>query len=199
MNVNGERRSMKAWVGGLLAAAVCVLAGNILFSAQDEDSSYRGSDALERVKRLAGKWEAQNPRKPDQRHQVEYEVTSGGSAVLERLFPGTPQEIISVYHDKGGNLAVTHYSTLYNQPQLELKSSRDDEIKLELAPGSGVPSYDRHIHELTLIFPDEEHVTQKWISYDKGKPKGLTTLNLTRKTKGVLKVFKKAHKLILGD
>ena len=35
------------------------------------------------------------------------QVTSGGSALVEKLSPGTPHEMVSVYHDKDGELAMT--------------------------------------------------------------------------------------------
>src|SRR3989338_5074087 len=84
------------------------------------------SAELARIKSLAGRWTGVTSMfgKPDQRVYVEYEVTSGGSAVLERIFPGTPEEMISVYYDDNkGKLAMTHYCILRNRPTLKLVRS----------------------------------------------------------------------------
>jgi hypothetical protein len=41
--------------------------------------------------------------------RVEYRVTGAGSAVVETLFPGTPHEMVTVYHARKGVLCMTHY------------------------------------------------------------------------------------------
>ena len=55
---------------------------------------------------------------------AEYRVAANGSVVVERNFPDTPKEMISVYHDRGGKLSMTHYCALANQPQMSLTSPR---------------------------------------------------------------------------
>ena len=64
----------------------------------------KSSAELDKVKGLDGKWAgtAKHANGKEEQVAVEYRVTSGGSAVEEKLFPGTPHEMISMYHDRGG-------------------------------------------------------------------------------------------------
>ena len=49
--------------------------------------------------------------------RVEYRLTAGGSALVETLFPGASRgQMVSMYYDRKGKLAMTHYCMLRNQP-----------------------------------------------------------------------------------
>src|SRR6266404_464243 len=85
--------------------------------AGEPPKPYQGSAEFERMKGLVGVWEStvdmgQGPMKVS----LEYRLIAGGSAVEERIFAGSPQEMITMYHDKNGKLALTHYCMLANQP-----------------------------------------------------------------------------------
>src|SRR5262249_52392572 len=70
------------------------------------------SAELNHIKSLAGRWMTTTSEfgTPNQKVYVDFEVTAGGSAVLEKIFPGTPMEMLSVYYDDDhGKLAMTHY------------------------------------------------------------------------------------------
>ena len=48
---------------------------------------------------------------------------------MERIFPGTPQEMISVYYDDDkGRLAMTHYCMMRNRPTFKLVKSEGDTL-----------------------------------------------------------------------
>ena len=47
-----------------------------------------------------------------------FRVSAGGSAVLETLFVGTEHEMLTVYHMEDGELVLTHYCALGNQPHM---------------------------------------------------------------------------------
>ena len=75
---------------------------------------------LEQMKKLAGTWvEADKDGKPTDKVVSVIKVTAGGSAVQETLFPGQPQEMVSVYHMDGADLVMTHYCMLGNQPRMK--------------------------------------------------------------------------------
>ena len=160
---------------GILAMSAALKAGE-----QMDYKPYTGSAQLERMKKLVGKWEGLDPKMPGQKAQVEYQMTSGGSVLEEKLFPGTPHEMVSMYHDQNGKLAITHYCMLHNQPQLGLKSSTDKEYKFELVKGSGIKPNEAHMHELTVTFTDDDHIVQHWVSYEGGKRKDDVTLTFAR-------------------
>ena len=143
----------------------------------------RSSADLERIKSLAGRWEGttQHASGAQEPAAVEYKLTSGGSAVVETLFPGTPHEMVSVYHDVSGKLAMTHYCMLGNQPQLRLTGGDSRYVELSLADSPGIDAAkDQHMHALTLTWADADHVTQRWASYRNGKPDETTTITVSR-------------------
>ena len=76
------------------------------------------------MKSLAGTWKATvDMGGGPMPVTAQYRVTSGGSAVEERLFADTPKEMITIYHDRNGKLALTHYCMLCNRPAMTLVKS----------------------------------------------------------------------------
>ena len=125
----------------------------------------KASADLERMKSLAGHWEGttQDGDAKAQPAVVEYKVTSGGSAVIETLFPGTSHEMVSVYHDKNGKLAMTHYCMLGNQPELELKNSPDSKMQFDMSTDSQTAlSGQMHMHSLVLERSVSGELVQSW-------------------------------------
>jgi hypothetical protein len=99
----------------LLIAVVCLsLAGLLLAHAgEDQSAPYTGSKEFERMKQLVGTWEGTSDMgKEGEKVRVEYRLTAGGSTLAETLFPGSAEEMVSVYRDRGGKLAMTHYCML---------------------------------------------------------------------------------------
>ena len=103
-------------------------------------AAYVGSPEFERLKALAGRWESEMPmpggggsegnKGAMNKVATEYRVAANGSVIVERNFPDTPKEMISVYHDRGGKLWMTHYCALGNQPQMSLTGSTDGVLTL---------------------------------------------------------------------
>lgn len=135
-----------------------------------------------RIKSLAGKWEGSTTTEgKTEPVTIEYKVTSGGNVVLETLMPGTPHEMISVYQDDaGGKLKMTHYCMLPNTPVLNLKSSDNKSIVLDLAADSGIAADERHMHGLTLTQSDADHLTQSWTCYESGSSAHSTIMEAHR-------------------
>ncbi len=115
--------------------------------------------AFSRLKDLAGRWEGRVTKGGHGDHKnviVEYRVTSGGSAVEELLFPGTPHEMVSVYHFSGDALVMTHYCALGNQPTMALKNVSADgsTLSFDFVPSTGIAeAKDPHMHHLELSLP----------------------------------------------
>ena len=143
---------------------------------------YVGSAEFQKMKSLAGTWEAPDPMVPGGKTKVVYEVTSNGSAVVERLGPGTPFEMVSVYHDEKGKLAMTHYCAIGNQPRLALEAASPDKIKLAFAKNNVInPKKEDHMHSLEITFLGPDQVKQEWSGYMGGKrQKQPTVFTLTR-------------------
>lgn len=119
------------------------------------------SPELERIKALEGRWTATTSMFGKEEEQVftEYSITAGGSAVLEKIFPGTPNEMLSVYYDDDdGKLAMTHYCMMRNRPHFTLVESGKDTIKLDVTKIEGLKSEDApSMGAITLKFEDENH------------------------------------------
>jgi hypothetical protein len=69
---------------------------------------------LERFKQLAGDWVGtmSEDGKGAQPVTAKYATTSGGTAVVETLGPGTKHEMVTVIHPDGKELALTHYCSI---------------------------------------------------------------------------------------
>lgn len=142
------------------------------------------SAELERIKGLAGRWTTTTSMfgKPNERVYTEFEVTAGGSAVLERIFPGTPQEMISVYYDDKGKLAMTHYCIMRNRPNLKLVDSSQDTITMNVTKVEGLKSKDdRSMGDMTIHFKDKNHFESTCRGRGKGAEKEAPmTMEFTR-------------------
>ncbi len=167
----------------IFTAIFLTFAGNVMAGAGEYQSApYKGSKEFERMKQLVGTWEGtSNMEKEGKKVRVEYRVTAGGSALVETLFPGSGEEMVSVYHDRKGRLAMTHYCMLHNQPRMSLRKADAKTIELGFAKLNDVnPAKEAHMHSLSITFTDQNHIVQKWTLYEKGKPKEVATFNLAR-------------------
>jgi len=169
----------------LLCTAVCFfLAGTVVTHAGEHQSApYNGSPEFERMRQLVGAWEGTSDMgKAGEKVRVEYRLTAGGSALVETLFPGSGEEMVSVYHDQNGKLAMTHYCMLRNQPKMALTKADAQSIELVFAPkGNDInPAIEKHMHAVNIAFTDKDHIVQKWTMFDKGKDTGGVTLKFTR-------------------
>ena len=139
--------------------------------------------ALELFKQLAGDWtgrEAGGHIEGDV--HVKYKVTAGGSAVVETLFPGTEQEMITVIHPDGDDLMLTHYCMLGNQPHMKAAGKPDgNKVAFKFSGCSNLKSdKDMHMHDATFTFVDKDTLKVEWTHYTDGKPSGAGVFTLKR-------------------
>jgi hypothetical protein len=112
---------------------------------------------------------------------VQYSLVAAGSAVEERCFPGTPNEMVSMYYDQGGKLAMTHYCIMGNRPRMLLKSSDDKMIKFDFDKSCGInPKKESHMHALTITFNDANTITTSCKAMMDGKEMAEHPTTLTR-------------------
>ena len=132
---------------------------------------HMGSPELERLKEIVGRWEGKSSMGKGGEEMdiaVEYYTIANGSAVVERNFPGTPMEMMSVYHDRGGELAMTHYCMLGNQPQMTLESTGESTLSLSFA--GGVEDEEApHMRGLTISFDGPDKMSQAWTMVEGGE------------------------------
>ncbi len=155
---------------------------SVAYAGEAPGTPYTGSQGFERMKSLVGAWEGTGAMsKEGGKVRVEYRLSSGGSAVVETLFPGTPHEMVSVYYDNKGKLTMTHYCALRNQPQMNLQKADAQNLYFMFAGGSNIdPKKDAHMHSLTVSFVDKDHIVQKWALFAGGKQTETSVFELTR-------------------
>jgi hypothetical protein len=163
----------------LLPAAVLALATPALAQAPAVD----GKAAFERLKSLAGTWQGQAGHgQPSEAATVTYRVASGGSVVEETLFPGTPHEMISMYHLVDGELVLTHYCSMANQPRMRLdrEASSPDRLVFGFDGGTNFdPAKDTHVHSGVVEWKGES-LHSAWAVHSGGKETGQNRFVLSR-------------------
>ncbi len=169
----------------LLIVVVCFsFAGLFVAHAEEYQSAPdTGSAEFERLKQLIGAWEGTSDMgKEGGKVRVEYRLTSGGSALVETLFPGSAEEMVSIYHDRKGKLVMTHYCMLRNQPHMKLAKADAQTIELvfDKKRNDINPTKETHMHAVRITFTDKDHIIERWTKFEKGKDMGAVTLNLTR-------------------
>jgi hypothetical protein len=166
--------SLFALAGGLIAGG----------SARAADHAAAAPPAaLQPLAKLAGTWQG-SAKMGDKMVPVTfvYEPTAGGSAIVERLFPGTPHEMMSVYTVEGDGLAMTHYCAMGNHPKMLLKKADARGLSFEMVKSDGLRSASEpHMHAMTVSWPDADHIREVWTSFDKGQAREEKVFELARK------------------
>ena len=142
---------------------------------------YVGSAEFEQLKSLAGVWKGTMPMGPGgepMEMSLDIRVIAGGSAILERSMPGSPMEMVTVYHDQGDGLTLTHYCMLGNQPQMDLVGSGEGRFEFSLREGS-VGAGEMHMHSVAIAVEGDrmEQTSAMWAG---GKEQKASTIELTR-------------------
>jgi len=162
--------------------SVAALALAAFVPVQAEVPAGADAAAYEQLKSLAGLWVGKVADESAMDVQVRYEVKSGGKAVIEHLFPGSPHEMVTVYFLASGLLQATHYCSIGNQPAYTLAAgSTPGDIRMEFAGGTGFdPQVDQHAHGVEIQAKDADHIEVEW-HFQKGNlPAGSKRMLLAR-------------------
>jgi len=142
--------------------AIITLAATLgLGAAEATPTRPAGSPEFERMKGLVGTWKGDVDMGEGPVEMVsQYRLLAGGSVLEERCFAGTPNEMVTMYYDQDGKLAMTHYCVLGNRPAMKLASSDAKSIKFDFDAVCGInPKKESHMHALTLTFNDANTLT----------------------------------------
>src|SRR5580765_912221 len=157
----------------MMAASLCVY-------ADESAAPKKGSPEFERLKTLVGTWKGKTDMGQGPIEMtVRYRLLAGGSTLEERVFEGTPNEMVTMYYDRDGKLAMTHYCMFGNRPGMSLKSSDEKTINLDFDGMCGIdPTKESHMHALNIHFDDADTITTscKAIIDGKEQPEHPTTL-----------------------
>src|SRR5438445_12143379 len=135
---------------------VLTITGGMLgWVARAADAPSPAQEAFDKLKGLAGEWQGRiGDREQGPPMTVLYRTTAAGHTVMETMFPGTPHEMITMYHLETGKLVLTHYCAAGNQPKMALtKKSTADLLDFNFIGGSNIQSRrDGHMHAARLRF-----------------------------------------------
>ena len=150
----------------LLAAAAWLPAG-------ETPAPKTGSAEFERMKTLVGSWTGKTDMGQGPVDlTIQYRLIAAGTVLEERIMAGTPNEMITMYYDKAGKLALTHYCMLGNRPEMALKSSDAKSLTFDL--DASCCSFDTkkesHMHGITIRFDDPDTITTSCKAMIEGKP-----------------------------
>src|SRR5687768_13318044 len=142
-------------------------------AGKTHDAAHKGASlpALDRFKALAGEWVAAEDSELSKKGDLvaRYAVTAAGSAIVETVFPGSPHEMVTVYHADGSDLVLTHYCMEGNQPRMRARSPKGSRIDFAFDGGTNIdPKKDRHMNSasLELVGPDE--IRSVWTEIEAG-------------------------------
>jgi hypothetical protein len=160
--------------------ATLLLAGSICLSAEEAAKARQSSPEFERMKTLVGTWTGKTDMGEGPVDlTVQYRLLAADTVLEERVFAGTPKEMTTMYFDKGGKLALTHYCVFGNRPGMLLKSADDNTLSFDFDKTCGInPNKESHMHALIIRFDDKDTVTTtcKAIIDGKEMPDHPTTL-----------------------
>lgn len=122
---------------------------------------------FEALKKLEGTWVGKAVHgETSSDATVSYKITSGGTAVAETLFAGTPHEMVTVYHLEGDQLVLTHYCAAGNQPKMKARAAKDAKvIDFEFAGGTNIKPGQSHMHSAQLRLADANKLESTWASF----------------------------------
>jgi hypothetical protein len=117
---------MQILVVGILVFSIANCDNSLAQQVKTETDagSLVGQQAFDYLKGLKGKWVVDDG--VEGKFGWEFDVTSRGSVVIERLKVGTETEMTTVYFLDGGKLHAQHYCQLINRPHLTAVSNAED-------------------------------------------------------------------------
>lgn len=162
----------------LLAATVAMVASGAVLTAGEPAKT--SSPEFERMRALVGTWKGMTDVGQGPVELVsQYRLIAGGSVLEEKVFAGTPNEMTTMYYEKNGKLALTHFCMLGNRPGMVLASADAKTMKFAFDKTCGInPKKESHMHALTITFVDADTLTASCKAFMDGKemPEHPTTM-----------------------
>jgi hypothetical protein len=187
---------MNRTLTSVLSVLLLLVAG-ALVAADDQTEAaaspgqvvYDAHSAFAFLKTMAGSWEGaarEHDHGTAAARRVEVRTSAAGSAVIQTLYPGAPQEMVNVFHMDGDELLFTHYCAAQNAPVMKFeKSDVPGEIKFVFNGGTNFdPAVDVHAHEGSFHVRDKDTVGSSFITWAGGEPQPMLEGVMVRKSEG---------------
>lgn len=158
-----------------------LIAGTAFAGPDHQHPAPKIAPAFENMKTLVGTWEGKSTMNgKEMPMKVVYELTSGGTAIVETLNPGTPHEMLTVYSTRGDKVQATHYCMVGNQPEFKLKKAENNSFTFELDGTKGLNNKkEMHMHGVTLSV-DGNKLKQEWTNYKDNKKGDVAVFEFTK-------------------
>ena len=140
------------------------------WSAGRARSQAQPLSGFDRLKTLAGTWEAREPQGKTVTNTIR--LVSNGTALEETIQSAEDDQMVTLYTPSGKGLAMTHYCAAGNQPRMEAPAITGDQKEFEFSltgitnlanPNAG------HMRHLLIQVGDQDHYTEKWTWRENGK------------------------------
>jgi hypothetical protein len=117
-----------------------------------------------------GEWQGKDPEgKP---MTAPYRLASGGTSLVKTMTLAEKPSMTTMCQADKGELMLTHYCALGNQPRMRAAMPKGDAKTLASnfvdATSIAKPT-DTHMHNMSLSFQDQDHFTQEWVPSEDGK------------------------------
>ncbi len=179
----------------LVVAAVVVAACSSGAYAQKQEmkheeqvSKVTGTPQWETIKSLVGTWEGyleEGGKKIPTKAEVR--MTGGGSAVMHWLDPGTPHEMVTMFHMDKEELLATHYCAAQNQPRFKAEPSKTpNQVAFAFMDGTNIRPGDGHMARLVITVLDADHHDEEW-GFEQGGVVHTGVFHMTRVKNGTTK------------
>ncbi len=97
---------------------------------------------------------------------------SGGTSLVKTLTMAEKPAMTTMYHADKGELMLTHYCALGNQPRMRTAMPKGDAKTLAfnfIDAANLAKPMDTDMHNISLSFQDQDHFTQEWVLTKDGK------------------------------
>jgi hypothetical protein len=166
---------------GLICVAVLTAVG-LQMQAGEAPSAPKSSAEFAKLKALVGTWQGQTDMGQGPVDMtVQYRLLAGGTVLEERCFPGQPHEMVTMFYDKNGKLALTHYCVMGNRPGMTLDSAEGNMLKFAFDDSCGINvKKETHMHALSLRLDDANTITASCKAVMEGKEMAEKPVTLKR-------------------
>jgi hypothetical protein len=153
----------------LILLAAGTLAAGAALAAETQAAAGATPAGFEHLKALTGSWQAKGEDGKVRRSS--YEVSAGGTAVVEKFQAEGEPAMVTVYYPDRGQVMLTHYCTIGNQPRMRSKESGDGkQLRFTFVDATNLKSpADNHMHAVGFDFADADHFSQTWTMKMGGK------------------------------
>lgn len=152
---------MKSYMRMIVALLLVATALHV----KGQDKNVQAAAAFDQLKTLTGEWTATTSEGgKEMSAPVNFRLASGNSVLLSDLAPGTPHEMITMFHRDGADLLATHYCLTGNQPRMrEVSGAASNVITFEFKDATNLPNPAApHMAGVKFTLLDANHHVEEW-------------------------------------